>query len=41
MKINRKVVIGAVVVIVLELVGLVVVNAPALWEMILRMHGMR
>jgi hypothetical protein len=41
MKVNRNAVIGIVVVVALGAVTLLVVNAPALWEMILRMHGMR
>lgn len=41
MKINKNVVIGVVVVAVLALITLAVVNGPALWETVLRMHGMR
>ncbi len=41
MKINRNIVTGVVVVVVLGLAALLVANGPALWEMMLRMHGMR
>ncbi len=43
-KINKNVIIGAVVVVMVGLVALLallVANGPALWEMVLRMHGMR
>ena len=41
MKINRKAVIGVVVVAVVGLASVLVVNTSSLWEMVLRMHGMR
>jgi len=41
MKINKNVVIGVVTLIVLAGIALLVANGPALWEALLRMHGMR
>jgi hypothetical protein len=41
MKINRNVVIGVVVVVVIGLIALAAINGPVLWAQILRLHGMR
>lgn len=41
MKIDKRVVWGVVSVVALALVALVAINGPVLWQMILRMHGMR
>jgi hypothetical protein len=41
MKIDKRVVWGVVGIVVLGLVALAAVNGPALWEMMLRMHGLR
>ncbi len=38
---NKKVIPPVIVIVVLALVGAAILYAPNLWEMMLRMHGMR
>lgn len=41
MKVDKRMVWGVVGVAALTVVALAAINGPALWELLLRMHGMR